>query len=59
MRFHALWPMSQTRLFPNSRGTGFDGEEVIQRKGGGGGGVMRIDGLWGMGCGGGAFSYDI
>ena len=31
MRLHAFWPLPQTRLFPNSRGVGVDGEEVMQR----------------------------
>jgi hypothetical protein len=31
MRFHAFWPLSQTRLFLNSRGLGVGGEEMMQR----------------------------
>jgi hypothetical protein len=31
MRFHALWPLSKTRLFPNNRGFGVGGQEVMQR----------------------------
>jgi hypothetical protein len=31
MIFHAFWPLSQARLFPNSRGVGVGGKEVMQR----------------------------
>jgi hypothetical protein len=31
MRFYAFLPLSQTRLFQNSRGLGVGGEEVMQR----------------------------
>ena len=27
-----MWPLSETRLFPNSRGIGVGGEEVIKRR---------------------------
>ncbi len=31
MIFHAFWPLAQTRLFPNSRGVGVGGNELMQR----------------------------
>jgi hypothetical protein len=31
MRFHAFWPLFQTRLFLDSRGLGIGDKEVMQR----------------------------
>jgi hypothetical protein len=54
MRFHAFRPLSQTRLFPSSRGLRVGVEEVMQRHacesefgrdgGGGGEGLMEKNG---------------